>query len=253
MPTALTRQPAPSLCRCEVTHVESRPIDFALAQRQHRCYGQALQGQGVNVMTLPSDHSFPDSVFVEDNAIIFDEAAVLTSMGVVSRRGEPNLMKSVLSEYRPIVQVSPPAMIEGGDVIRLGKALFVGRSRRTNQAGIEILREIAKPWGYKVYPIEVNGCLHLKTACSPLNHDTFLVNPLWINIEALQRYHVLSVSEIEPFAANVLSVEHRVLASASHPRTNEMIEALGYDVTALNISEFMKAEGGVTCLSLIIG
>ena len=252
MPLALTREPAQSLVHCEVSHVKREDLDFSQALRQHQEYCQALQQQGLDVKTLPPVDLCPDSVFVEDNAIILDELAVLTSMGAVSRRGEPALLVPVLSEYRRVVEISLPATIEGGDVFRLGKTLYVGRSARTNQAGIEALRWIAEPLGYHVQPIDVHGCLHLKTACSPLDEETLLVNSSWINVETLGAFCLLPVPVSEPFGANVLRLEQGILANASCPLTIEMIETRGYAVSPLNISEFSKAEAGLTCLSLII-
>ena len=252
MPVALTRQPAQSLVHCEVSHVDREAIEFSLVVLQHRNYCQALQQQGLDVQTLPPVEAYPDSVFVEDNAIVLDELAVLTSMGAVSRQGEPALLGPMLSEYRQVVEISRPATIEGGDVFRLGKTLYVGRSTRTNQEGIEALRRVAEPLGYAVRPIDVHGCLHLKTACSPLDGDTLLVNSSWIDVGALEAFRLLPVPVNEPFGANVMRVGQGILANASCPLTIEMIEAKGYAVSALDISEFSKAEAGLTCLSLII-
>ena len=253
MAVALTRQPAPSLVRCEVSHEEREEIDFSQAVRQHQKYCRALQQQGLDVKTLPPVDAYPDSVFVEDNAILLDEVAVLTSMGAVSRQGEPDLLRPVLPEYRQIVEISQPAKIEGGDVFRLGKTLYVGRSARTNQEGIEALRRIAEPFGYAVHPIEVQGCLHLKTACSLLDDETLLVNPSWINVEVLGGFRLLTVPAHEALGANVLRLGKGILANASYPSTIKMIETHGYAVSAMDISEFSKAEAGLTCLSLIIG
>ena len=253
MPVALTRQPAQSLVHCEVSHVERENIDFSLAVQQHQTYCRALQQQGLNVQTLPSVEAYPDSVFVEDNAIVLDELAVLTSMGADSRQGEPALLRPVLCKYRQVVEISLPAMIEGGDVVRVGKTLYVGHSTRTNQQGIEALRGIIEPLGYSVRPIDVHGCLHLKTSCFWLDNETLLVNSSWIDVEALGGFRLLPVPDNEPFGANVMRVGQGILANASYPATIKMLEMQGYEVSPLDISEFSKAEAGLTCLSLIIG
>ena len=251
MTVALTRQPPQSLVHCEVSHVEREAIDFSQAVRQHQKYCRALQQHGLDVQTLPPVEAYPDSVFVEDNAIVLDELAVLTSMGTDSRKGEPALLRPVLSEYREVVELSRPATIEGGDVVRVGKTLYVGRSARTNQEGIEALRRIAEPLGYVVQPIEVHGCLHLKTACSSLDDETLLVNSSWINVNRLGAFRLLPVPATEPYGANVMRVGQGILANASCPSTITMLETHGYAVSALDISEFSKAEAGLTCLSLI--
>ena len=252
MPVALTRQPAQSLVQCEVSHVERKPIDFSLAVQQHQNYCRTLQQHGLDVQALPPDESYPDSVFVEDNAIVLDEIAVLTTMGAVSRQGEPALLKPILSGYRKVVEIALPARIEGGDVFRVGKALYVGCSTRTNHEGIEALRRVAGPFGYVVHPIEVHGCLHLKTACSLLDDETLLVNSAWIDVNTLRDFRLLPVPVNEPVGANVLRVGQGILANASYPATIKMLETRGYEISALDISEFSKAEAGLTCLSLII-
>ena len=252
MPVALTRQPAQSLVHCEISHVERETIDFSLAVRQHYTYCRALQQQGLDVQTLLPVEAFPDSVFVEDNAIVLDELAVLTSMGAVSRQGEPALLGPVLSEYREVLEISLPARIEGGDVVRVGRTLYIGNSSRTNQEGIEALRRITEPFGYTVQPIEVHGSLHLKTACSLLDEETLLVNPSWINVGALGGFRLISVPAHEPFGANVMRVGQGILANASYPETIKILETCGYAILSLDISEFSKAEAGLTCLSLLI-
>lgn len=252
MTTAITRQPAKSFVNCEVSYVQREGIDFLRTARQYEGYCQALKQMGVTVESLPPVDRYPDSVFIEDNAIILDELAVMTSMGAGSRHGEPALLVPVLSKYRRLVKISLPATIEGGDVVQIGKALYVGLSARTNHAGIEALRALVEPLGYAVHPIEVRGCLHLKTACTPLDDETLLVNPYWINVEALGSLRLLPVPTNEPFGATVMRLQKGILANVSYPLTLEMIDAHGYQVTSVDMSEFSKAEAGVTCLSLLI-
>ena len=249
---ALTRRPAFSLVNCEVGYVPREEIDLPLAFRQHEAYCRTLRQMGVAVEVLPPEEAFPDSVFIEDNAVIVDELAVVTSMGTPSRQGEPALLLPVLARHRRLVTISPPVTIEGGDVLRMGKRLYVGVSTRTNRAGVEALRAIAGPLGYGVTPVETRACLHLKTACASLDDETLVVNPAWLDPDALGAFRLLHVPVEEPFGANVLRLPGGVLVQASCPLTREMIEARGYVTTCVELSEFSKADAGPTCLSLLI-
>lgn len=249
---ALTRRPAFSLVNCEVEFAPRERIGLDLAFRQHEAYCRTMQQMGVAVEVLPPDEAFPDSVFIEDNAIILDELAVVTSMATPSRHGEPALLLPVLARHRPLVTISPPATIEGGDVLRMGKRLYVGISSRTNRAGVEALRTIAEPLGYEVTPIGTRACLHLKTACTSLDDETLLVNPAWLDSDALGSFRLLHVPVEEPFGANVLCLPGGVLVEASCPLTCALIEAHGCGTRGVDLGEFSKADAGLTCLSLLI-
>ena len=249
---ALTRRPAFSFVHCEVGHVPREAIDLHLAVRQHEAYCRTLRQTGVTVEVLPPEEAFPDSVFIEDNAIILDELAVVTSMGTPSRQGEPALLLPVLARHRRLVTISPPATIEGGDVLCMGKRLYVGVSTRTNRAGVEALRSIAEPLGYEVTFIGIQACLHLKTACTSLDDETLLVNPAWLDSDALGAFRLLHVPTKEPFGANVLRLPGRVLVQGSSPLTRDLIETQGYVTTSVELSEISKADAGLTCLSLLI-
>ena len=249
---AFTRRPALALVNCEVGYAPRKDIDLHLAFQQHAAYCQALRQMGVDVEVLPPEEAFPDSVFIEDNAIILDELAVVTPMGAPSRQGEPALLLDVLARHRRLVTISPPATIEGGDVLRMGKRLYVGVSTRTNQAGVEALRAIAEPLGYEVTPIGIQACLHLKTACTSLDDETLLANPAWLDSDALETFRLLHVPAQEPFGANILRLPGGVLVQASSPLTRDLIEARGYATTRVELGEFAKADAGPTCLSLLI-
>ena len=251
MIVALTREPARELDACELTYREREPIDAGAAAAQHRGYCEALRACGARVVTLPLAEELPDSVFVEDTAIVLEEVAVLTRPGVESRRGEVSLIEPEVARLRSVVRVEPPATLEGGDVLRLGRTLYVGLSPRTNAAGAEALRRLAAPHGYQVVTVELRGCLHLKTGCSGLDEETVLVNPDWVEAAVFRGREVVAVDAAEPWAANVLSVEGPVCVSSAFPRTAELLAARGYDVRAVEVSEFAKAEGGMTCMSLL--
>ena len=247
-----TRQPARSLVNCEVRHVPREGIDLPRAFQQHEAYCQTLRQMGMEVTVLPPAEAFPDSVFIEDNAIILDELAVTTSMGPTSRQGEPALLLPVLARHRRLVTILPPATIEGGDVLRMGKRLYVGVSRRTNRAGVEAFQAIVEPLGSEVTPVGIRECLHLKTACTSLDDETLLVNPAWLDPEVLGTCRLLRVPAQEPFGANVLRLPRGLLVQAAFSLTRDLIEAWGYATTRVELSEFSKAEAGPTCLSLLI-
>ncbi len=251
MIVALTREPARALDACELTYREREPIDAAAAAAQHRGYREALEACGARVVTLPPVEGLPDSVFVEDTAIVLDEVAVLTRPGVESRRGEVSLNEPEVARLRSVVRVEPPATLEGGDVLRLGRTLYVGLSPRTNAEGAAALRRLAAPHGYEVLTVELRDCLHLKTGCSGLDEETLLVNPDWVDAAVFRGREVVAVDASEPWAANVLCVGGPVCVSSAFPRTAEMLAARGYDVRAVEVSEFAKAEGGMTCMSLL--
>lgn len=248
---AIMHQPSLYLEKCQRTYVEHAAIDFGRACRQHEDYCCALAAAGATVQTLNVNCDLPDSVFVEDTAIVLDEIAILASMGAESRRAEPVGMERELRKYRDVQRIEAPARIEGGDVLRVGRTLFVGLSSRTNAAGVNALDALVRRFGYRVTAVPVRGCLHLKTACTALPDRTLLVNPAWLDVQALHGYARLCVPDEEPWAANVALVGDVVCTAADHVRTADLIRKRGFYVTTVDISEFAKAEGGVTCLSIL--
>lgn len=234
----------------ERTYVGREVIDFALALQQHAGYEGALRACGADVVQLAANRNLPDCVFVEDTAIVLDEVAVMMSMGAESRRAEPPAIEAALREYREIERVTLPATIDGGDVVRYARTLFVGESPRTNAAGIAALRRIVARYGYEVIGIPVRECLHLKTACSALPGGSLLVNPDWIDTSPLGTRTLVRVPEAEPWAGDVLAIGDRIIVSDAFPQT---VGLLGqrWEVIPVSVSEFAKAEGGVTCMSLV--
>ncbi len=249
---ALTHPPSPHLDQGQRTFIAREAIDAALAARQHAAYCRTLLDCGLDVRLLSVNESEPDCVFLEDTAVVLDEVAVLCPMGTDARRAEPRGIEPVLAELRPIERIELPAMLEGGDVLRLGRTLLVGRSPRTNAAGIEALVRIADRYHYRIAAVSVRGCLHLKTACTALPDGRLLISPAWIDVAALAGHELVRVPASEPWAANVLPIGQRVILPAEHPRTAERIERLGFEPRAVQLSELAKAEGGVTCLSILI-
>jgi dimethylargininase len=248
---ALTHKVSPRIAECEVTFVERSPIDLRLAVSQHDGYCAVLKGLGVIVTKLSENESYPDSCFVEDTAIVVDELAVMCSMGVPSRRGETRLIERELSQYREIARISLPATIEGGDVLRIGKKIFVGQSSRTNLAGIEELAKILEPSGYRVVQVRTKGSLHLKSACTAIDEETLFVNPAWVELDALSGFKLAHTPAEEPWSANILRVGTTVCVQAGFPRAVELIERLVERVEIIDISELRKAEAGLTCSSIV--
>lgn len=251
MLTAITRAPGPELARCELTHLPREPIDPALALAQHQAYRAALRDAGLRVVELPADPAHPDGVFVEDTAVVLDELAVLTRPTPASRRGEGAAVAAALAPFRSVATLPPDAFLEGGDVLRVGRTLFVGLSGRTGAAGVRGLAEVVRPFGYAVVPVRVTGCLHLKSAACALDDGTVLVNRAWVDSESFAGHRLVDVPAAEPFGANVLRLPGAVLVSAAYPATADLVRRLGYRVVTLDVSELHKAESGLTCMSLM--
>ena len=248
---AITHAPSPKMEQGQRTHVGRAPIDYGLAVRQHGEYCRMLRQCGAAVRILDVNRDLPDCAFVEDTAIVLDEVAVLASMGAEARRAEPAGIEAELRKYREVHRVETPATIEGGDVLRVGRTLLVGLSSRTNVAGVRALDAVVRHYGYNVAPVSVRGCLHLKTACTALPDQRLLVNPAWLEVPALRGFDLVPIPEEEPWAANVALVGAIVRVAADYIRTAGMIRELGFAVQTVDLSEFAKAEGGVTCLSIL--
>lgn len=251
MLTAITRGVSPLLAECELTWLEREPIDIELAMAQHRGYEEALREAGARVIALPALNGQPDCVFVEDPALVLDEVAVITSMGAASRRGERASLAEALAAFRPVIHMREPGMLEGGDVMRVGRRLYAGLSHRTNAAGIADLADLLEPFGYEVLGVPLRNCLHLKSGCTYLGDETVLINPNWVDPAVIGDYRFIEVAEGEAGAANALRVAEMVLIPAAWPRTSEKLRRAGYKVRELELSELLKAESGVTCSSLV--
>jgi len=248
---AIMRAVSPAINRCELGYIERQAIDPDKAAEQHRKYEACLAELGATVISLPAEPEYPDSVFVEDPAVVVDEIAIMTRMGAASRRGETESLSQALARYRSLRWMREPATLEGGDVMRIGRALFVGVSHRTNRAGIEQLREELGPLGYSVTPVEVRGALHLKTAVCYLGDGAVLANRDWLDLKPLTKFRVIDVAPNEGRAANVLALGNSVVIPECFPRTAEVLHRGGWKVRTIDVSELMKAEAGVTCSSLI--
>lgn len=251
-PVAITREVSPALADCELTHQARVPIDVAAARAQHAAYREALADAGYRVEQLAAGSDLPDSVFVEDIAIVFDSLAVITRPGAVSRREEVPAVAAALGRYRELRFIEPPATIDGGDVLVAGTRVFIGRSSRTNADAVAQMRRLLIPRGYSVCELTVHDCLHLKSAVTCVDSGVLLLNPSWIDPGAFGGFEIVTVDPAEPSGANALRLRDRILYPAAFPRTAARLTAHGLRVTTVDASELAKAEGAVTCCSLIV-
>lgn len=250
---AITRQVSPGLGACELTYMDRGAIDPRRAARQHAAYENALRAMGAEVVSLPPEPGMPDCCFVEDTALVLEGVAVLARMRRASRAPEVALVERLLSSQREIARINPPGTLEGGDAFLVDRTIFVGLSTRTNEAGVSQLRAIAEPIGYTVVAVPVTGCLHLTTGASWLGDRRVLANPAWIDTSPISAAgaEVVAVHPDEPWAANTLRLNARTLVGGCFPRTREIVGSLGVETDAVDISELMKAEAGLTCMSLL--
>jgi len=252
MMIAITRQVSPAIVRCELTHRQREPIDPERAAVQHRNYEHALAGLGCRIISLPVEPDLPDSVFVEDTAVVLDELAVVTRPGAASRRAETTSMARILAEHGPVAAIQAPGMLDGGDVLVLGRRVLAGLSTRSNREGIEQLRALLAPHAYTVESIPVTCCLHLKSAVTQVAPEAVLLNPDWVDESVFEDHRRIRVAPAEPCAANALLIGDSVIYPTAFPRTAARLEQAGIRLLTVDISELAKAEGAVTCCSLIL-
>ncbi len=251
MTIALTREISPAIARCELTHLSREPIDLDRAREQHGAYEAALEAAGCTILRLPADPELPDSVFVEDVAIVTDELAILTRPGAASRRPEIPAVAAALSRYRPVVAIEGEATLDGGDVLRIDRTVYVGQSRRTNAEGLAQLRRALEPLGYDVVGVPVTRCLHLKSAVTQVAEGVVLLNAECVATQTFGAFERIEVDPSEPHAANALLVHGTLVYPSAYPRTRERLEARGARIAAVDVSEIVKAEGAVTCCSVV--
>lgn len=256
---ALTRGIPASFARATVapeTVARADPaIDVPLARRQHAAYVAALQAVGLAVLAVPPDDAHPDCCFIEDCALVADGVALLTRPGEASRRGEVDGVATALAELVAIHRMAAPATLDGGDCLRLGRRIYVGRSARTNAAGVECVRAVFGPHGFEVIavPLAASGVLHLKCVCAPLGEDRVLVADGALPAGTFGAAAVVRVPAEESYAANCVAYGGRVLLSDGYPRARRAVEAAGFEVLPLATSELRKADGSLTCLSILVG
>jgi len=249
--TAITRDVNADIGNCELSFLPRVRINADLALQQHQQYQSALSSLGCEIVTLPTESGLVDSVFIEDTALVLDEIAVICLPGAESRRAEVAAVREVLQQYRELSSIQPPGTLDGGDLLRIGKVIYAGLSARSNRSGIDQLRGIVADYGYSVETVEMRKCLHLKSGVSEVAPDSLLINPDWISTSAFDDCELIDVDRAEQHAANALSVGRSVIYPSSFPRTMEKLVQRGINVTPVDVSELQKAEGAVTCCSLI--
>ncbi len=250
---AITRDVSPRFNECEITHIERSPINLETARTQHHEYIQTLKELGCAVLELPAEADLPDSIFVEDTAVVLPEIALLTRPGADSRKPETESIARALAPYRELVRIQPPATVDGGDVLVLGKNIFVGMSTRSNKLAIDQMNQLLGKYGYKTQAVELHECLHLKSAVTRVDeNNTLLINRNWVDVETFNRYELIDIDPSEPFAANCLPINGSIIFPTAFPKTTAKLETRGYRVKPVMVDELAKAEGAVTCCSLIV-
>lgn len=251
MLTAITRKVSSALAKCELSFVQRKPIDMEKARVQHHAYEGLLAKLGAHVVSLPEEAELPDSMFVEDPAIVLDEVAVICPLGTETRRKEAPSIAAALEKFRKLAHVKLPGTLEGGDVLRVGKKVFVGITARSNPEGIRQLATVLEHFRYDLTALPVTGCLHLKSAVTHLGGNTLLANREWIDWRRMDGFDWVDVDPSEPHAGNALTIGDSIIFPASFPKTQARIAAKGFKVLPLEIGELQKAESGLTCSSLI--
>lgn len=254
----ITRKISPSINKCKLSHIKRVPINYNVAINQHNIYENALRDIGVNVISLPPLDDFPDSVFVEDCAIVFNECAIITRPGDISRVDETKHILDELSKHRKLLNISDPGTLDGGDVMCIGKKIYVGMSNRSNTTALQQLSNLMNMYDYKVIGVSLRECLHLKSAVTYIGRNTVLLNPSWINASIFSDYNIIYIDPTEPHAANALLIKQTkkygdiIIFPTNYIKTLAKLENNGFNVISVPIDELAKAEGAVTCSSLII-
>jgi dimethylargininase len=225
--------------------------DYEKALTQHAAYADALRACGVEVTILAADENYPDSVFIEDTAVLSERVAIITRPGAASRQGEEVVVAESLHwVFEQLEYIIPPGTLEGGDVLRAGDQFFIGISARTNAAGAGQLAAILGKHGYSAIQVPLQHVLHLKTGIAYLENNRLLAGGEFVNHPQLGQFQIIPIADDEASAANSIWVNDRVLVPAGFPKTIQAIEKLGYETVPLDVSEFRKLDGGLSCLSL---
>jgi len=250
MITAVTRPTGSELLDCELTHIDRMPIDVERACVQHDDYLDVLRSLRVDLIELPRLVGHPDAVFVEDTALVLDEAAILLRPGAESRQGEVPSMAAVLEQYRECLEMAAPATLDGGDVIVFGRRILVGETTRSNEVGIRALGDLVASLGYSVEGVPVEGVLHLKSAATVVDDETLIVYPDYVDLTFLGA-KLLEAHPDEPQGANVVRIGDTLLADASAPKTLATLAEHEDNIIEVHVDEFAKAEGAISCKGVI--
>ncbi len=248
---AITREVSRSINQCELTHLSRQPIDLERARSQHNQYRAALGQLGLAVLSLPEEPTLADSVFVEDTALVLDECAIITRPGAASRQPEIESIAWALKPYRKLFFIEEPARVDGGDILRVGRDIYIGLSTRSDPNAAEQIQSFLEPYGYKVNVITVRDCLHLKSAVTQVAANTLLLNPAWVEARDFAGMKSIEIDPAEPYAANAVLIGETLLYPRAFPKTRKRLEDAGIPMLLVEADELAKAEGAVTCCSLI--
>src|SRR5260370_17413701 len=247
MLTAITRAVSPAIVNCDMCFIDRKTINLMRAREQHHAYEKLLESLGARLVSLPAEADLPDSMFVEDPAIVLDELAVILLLGTETRRREAASLAQALKKFRKLEHITLPGTLEGGDVLRIGRKLFAGLTKRSNADAIRQLAAILAPFPYEVIVVPVTGCLHVKSAVTCLGRTTLLPNRAVFDTPPLPDYQCIDVDPAEPHAANALPLGGAIIFPASFPRTRARIEAHGFRGIPLDISALHKPQSALTC------
>jgi dimethylargininase len=245
---AIVRRPGKNFADGITSSKLGKPI-YEKSLAQHKAYCEALKKCGVEPIVLQADERYPDGCFVEDTAVVAEQAAVITKPGDQARLGEEEKIAEVISKHKKTERIMLPGTLDGGDVLRIGKHFYIGMSQRTNEKGAAQLSAILGRYGFSVSKIEVKDALHLKTEVAYLGNDTVICTEAFADL--FKDFKQITVDPNEAYAANCLRVNDYLLIPAGFPKTKAQISALGFDIIELEMSEFQKMDGGLTCLSLL--
>jgi dimethylargininase len=247
---AIARKPGPNFAAGLTTANLGSP-DYRTMLEQHSLYVETLRSLGLEVTVLDPLPDFPDAYFVEDPAVIFDEAGVIARPGAEERRGEAAAIERQIARHRTITHIQEPGTLDGGDVLQADRHFFIGLSGRTNTEGASQLGKVVESYGYtwSIVPVEP-GRLHLKSSVAWLGDRRLLVSPYMADRDELRDFDLIVRDEGEKFATNVLLINGTLLVPAGYPRTRSNLEALGFNVIELDNSEARKMDGALSCMSL---
>lgn len=249
----IVRTPCPKVVEGITSNPQLGKPDYEKALQQHAAYIEALKKTGVEVCALPANPDYPDSCFVEDDAVLTRACAIITNPGAATRKGEIEAMIPVIKEFFPedkIEYIQAPGTLEGGDVMMVGDHFYVGRSARTNEEGIRQFIAILNKYGLTGSEVTLEEVLHLKTGVNYLENNNMLVSGEFIEKPEFAKYNKYVIPESEAYAANCIWMNGTVLVPEGYPTVEKLVREMGYDVLLVDTSEFRKIDGGLSCLSL---
>ncbi|MCB0650171.1 MAG: hypothetical protein KDC85_02775 [Saprospiraceae bacterium] len=247
---AIVRTPGKSLVN-GLTEANLGIPDYQRALSQHAAYIKALEACGLEVSVLEADENFPDSTFVEDVALLTPHCAIITRPGAPSRRGETDGISKLLEHFYDNIEIiEAPGTVEAGDIMMVGSHFYIGLSGRTNEAGARQVISILEKYGMRESVVSLEEVLHLKTGVTYLENNNLLATGEFLAKAVFQPFHILEIEPDEAYAANAIWVNGTVIVPEGYPKARKMIEHAGYPVLALDMSEFQKLDGGLSCLSL---